>query len=94
MVGKELEVKKQELLRKQRIGPDKGVGQQQGIGPAKIIRNQVAVWADSETSMLEPFCPRQEASWQLPAQVETYLILWPAYPWRLATPGSADPGLL
>ena len=44
--------------------------------------------------MLEPFCPRQEASWQLPAQVETYLILWPASPWQLTIPGSTDPGFL
>ena len=54
------EVKKQKLLRKQRIGPDKGGGQQQGVGPAKRIGNQVAVRADSKTSVLEHLCPSRK----------------------------------
>lgn len=44
--------------------------------------------------MRKSFCSSQGASWLLPAQVETYLMLWPAYTWWLATPGNPDPGLL
>ena len=68
--------------------------QQQEVGPAKRIRNQVAVRTESKTSRLTSFCPSQEASWLLPAQVETYLLLWPASTWWLTTPGNAEPGLL
>lgn len=76
-----------------RKGLDKGTRQQQEVEPAKRIRNQVAVWADSKTSVLKRFCPSQEASWLLPAQMEIYLTLWPAYTWQLAAPGNTDPQL-
>lgn len=65
---------------------------QQEVGPAKRIRKQVSIQAHSKTSMLIGFCPSQEASGLYPAQVESSLILWPAYTWQLATPSDADPG--
>ena len=40
-----------------RIGPDKGKRKQE-VEPDQRIRNQVAVWADSKTSVLKSFLPR------------------------------------
>lgn len=72
----------------------KEIRQQQEVEPVKRIRNQVAVGADMKTSMLKTSAPaRKLLGYLLPAQVETHLILWPAYIWQLAAPSNSDPQL-